>query len=350
MYKKQKPLFRWPGGKFEELKNFEEYFPKNIENYYEPFIGGGSVYLNIEATNYYINDKSTDLINLYKAIKYKKEIFFKILKNIDYYWNSYDEFINFNKIYNQLIEFKDNKINEKNLKENLKEILQGLEKNLDKMIIHYIVFYFKKSLKKGYTFEESYFETAIKAGIYSYVRDEFNSNKKRYEKAAYYYFILQYSFGGLSRFNAKGEFNVPYSGSYNNKKLKLDIFEEQGLLKKFKKTKIDNLDFLKFFEIISKKITKNDFLFLDPPYDCMFNNYDNNPFLQNQQKLLCDYLINNIPCKWMLVISETDFIKKLYFNKAGIYIKEYSKKYKVNIQKRNNQIANHLIISNFELN
>jgi DNA adenine methylase len=42
--------------------------PKKIKNYYEPFIGGGAVYFSVNADNFFINDKSDELIALYNAI------------------------------------------------------------------------------------------------------------------------------------------------------------------------------------------------------------------------------------------------------------------------------------------
>ena len=82
-----KPFIKWPGGKTEELKIILNYLPKNIEDFYEPFVGGGAVYFAIADLNrYYINDKSDELINLYKAIQEKDETFFYAIKEINKCW------------------------------------------------------------------------------------------------------------------------------------------------------------------------------------------------------------------------------------------------------------------------
>ena len=41
-----KPLFKYPGGKFNEYNNIKRFFPKMIENYFEPFFGAGGVFFN----------------------------------------------------------------------------------------------------------------------------------------------------------------------------------------------------------------------------------------------------------------------------------------------------------------
>jgi DNA adenine methylase len=63
-----KPLIKWSGGKSDEIKMFEKYFPENYDRYIEPFIGGGSVYFYLNPTNAIISDVHRELIDLYKSI------------------------------------------------------------------------------------------------------------------------------------------------------------------------------------------------------------------------------------------------------------------------------------------
>ena len=63
-----KPLLKWAGGKEQELKYIIPNLPSSFKNYYEPFIGGGSVYTAIKADSYFINDKSHELIDFYKSV------------------------------------------------------------------------------------------------------------------------------------------------------------------------------------------------------------------------------------------------------------------------------------------
>ena len=63
-----KPLIKWSGGKSDEIKNFEKYFPLNFERYIEPFVGGGSVYFYLNKDNSVISDIHKELIDLYRNI------------------------------------------------------------------------------------------------------------------------------------------------------------------------------------------------------------------------------------------------------------------------------------------
>ena len=63
-----KPLIKWSGGKSDEIKMFEKYFPEHYTLYIEPFIGGGSVYFYLNPVNAVISDVHTELIDLYKCI------------------------------------------------------------------------------------------------------------------------------------------------------------------------------------------------------------------------------------------------------------------------------------------
>jgi DNA adenine methylase len=63
-----KPLVKWSGGKSDEIKMFEKYFPDHYTKYIEPFLGGGSVYFYLNPENSVISDVHSELIDLYKSI------------------------------------------------------------------------------------------------------------------------------------------------------------------------------------------------------------------------------------------------------------------------------------------
>lgn len=68
-----KPFLNYIGSKIFLLKTLNKILPKDIRNYYEPFVGGGSVLLYVnekyDIKKNYINDKDGDLIIVYKIIK-----------------------------------------------------------------------------------------------------------------------------------------------------------------------------------------------------------------------------------------------------------------------------------------
>ena len=165
---------------------------------------------------------------------------------------------------------------------------------------------------------------------------------------ALFVFLRNYAYSGMFRYNDKGEFNVPYGGiSYNHKLMqtKVDYYHSPKLLEHFAKTTIENLDFLDFFR---KHVpTEKDFVFLDPPYDTEFSTYAQNEFTQADQKRLADYLCEECKAKWQLVIKYTPFIYSLY-DRKGIIIQKFDKKYLVSFMNRNDKDVEHLIITNYK--
>ena len=91
-----RPLLKWLGGKTQIIDKIISKFPKKINNYYEPFIGGGSILINllqqkdiIIKGNIYVYDLNKSLIDFYKSIQSNPELFYtKIMKIISFLLNS----------------------------------------------------------------------------------------------------------------------------------------------------------------------------------------------------------------------------------------------------------------------
>ncbi len=64
-----KPIFKWSGGKKDELLQIIPHIPNKFETYLEPFIGGGALYFHIKPNKAVINDVHKELIDLYQSIK-----------------------------------------------------------------------------------------------------------------------------------------------------------------------------------------------------------------------------------------------------------------------------------------
>ena len=60
--------FFYVGDKYKLLPQIKENFPKNIDRFIEPFCGGGSVFLNVSAKKYILNDIDTYIIKLHKFL------------------------------------------------------------------------------------------------------------------------------------------------------------------------------------------------------------------------------------------------------------------------------------------
>lgn len=86
---KAKPFIKWVGGKMKIMDKVIDNIPKKFNNYYEPFVGGGSVLLNMPFKNKaLINDFNSDLIDLYKIVKTKPNELIKKLKSIQNKYNN----------------------------------------------------------------------------------------------------------------------------------------------------------------------------------------------------------------------------------------------------------------------
>ena len=372
-----KSILKWPGGKERELYQIKNALPKQIKNYYEPFIGGGVVFLNVEAENYFINDIISELINLYEILKVSetRAKFIDLLKSIDLLWTELGLFIEKEKeplsfLYKN---YKNNQnksllISEINDFVNTrKSYLTGIIANLFGIELNLFLKEVVKNLtnkitrmcslekKKGNLPENDIpknLEAAIKSAFYMYIRHLLNNIKSfcfnNIEKGAIYFFIRSYCYSGMFRYNKSGQFNVPYGGiGYNNNSLvqKIIYFQSSHISTKLRQTSIHNEDFHSFLK--KQTLTIDDFIFLDPPYDTDFNTYNQNEFTQSDQIRLASYLINDCKAKWMLVIKNTDFIYTLY-NHKDLFISTFDKKYQVSFMNRNDKNVEHLLITNYK--
>ena len=151
----------------------------------------------------------------------------------------------------------------------------------------------------------------------------------------------------MFRYNANGEFNVPYGGiGYNAKTMekKINYYMSDELVERFKSTTVECLDFSDFLR--AHPPAEGDFMFLDPPYDSDFSTYAQNEFGKDDQRRLANYLINECKCKWLMIIKNTPFIYSLY-DGHGLTIKSFDKKYQVSFMNRNDKEVEHLIIKNY---
>jgi DNA adenine methylase len=86
-----RPFLKWVGGKAQLLSQFEQYYPKDFNNYFEPFIGGGALFFNLSPTKAHINDVNATLISAYKNIKNNPEEVMKILKKLETEYKNGDD-------------------------------------------------------------------------------------------------------------------------------------------------------------------------------------------------------------------------------------------------------------------
>jgi DNA adenine methylase len=221
----RKPFLKWVGGKTQIIDKIMDKFPKEINNYYEPFLGGGSVLFALLSFvenkkikvngSIYAYDLNERLINVYKHIQNNKDELWGYLSNIINEYNS--------------IEI-----------DSLKKVESGRKKinPLDKV--------------EGLLSKEHY---------YYYIRNLYNDYiENDIEISAMFIFLNKTCFRGVYR-ESKNGFNVPY-GNYNNPSIidknTIDIISNM----------IQNVIFIKssFNESLDNEFNEGDFLYLDPPY------------------------------------------------------------------------------------
>ncbi|MDE6258469.1 MAG: DNA adenine methylase [Muribaculaceae bacterium] len=282
-----KPLIKYRGGKAKEIPNLLPFIPNFTGRYIEPFLGGGAMFFYLQPERSIINDINHRLINFYRTVQ---------------------------------TDFP-----------TLKSELSELEKIYLKNRIEY------EQLKK----ENPSIRVEDKNEVLYYsLRDMFNGSKEsQYLDATLYYFINKIAYSGMIRYNSKGEYNVPY-GRYKNFNTSLVTFEHSMLLST---ADIHNEDYREIFNMSEV----DDFIFLDPPYDCVFSDYGNNEYrdgfsAEDHRQLAEDFY--NLNCPALMVIGATPLIRELYGRSV---VGEYNKNYSVNIRNRFSSEANHLIVTNY---
>ena len=267
-----------------------EFVPKYKGRYIEPFLGGGAVFFHLEPEQSIINDINTPLMSFYQGVRDNYPCLRKELDAIEsVYTKNRTAFEKLKLLYpNERVEDRN---------------------------------------------EALYYE----------IRNMFNNLiDKQYSDALLYYFINKTAYSGMIRYNAKGEFNVPF-GRYKHFNTSLISIQHSSLLQK---SELFNKDYSAIFNMSQQE----DFMFLDPPYDCIFSDYGNEEYRDgfsetSHRKLAQDF--KNLGCRAMMIIGRTPLIEELY---SGLIIGEYGKQYGVNIRNRFKAESTHLIITNYKLN
>lgn len=212
---KRSPLF-YVGDKYKLMKQLIGLFPAEVGNFYEPFVGGGTVFLNINANKYYLNDIDKNLINIHKFLigsSKDRNRFFKDVEKI---------------------------INKYNLSRSYKEDI--------------VPAFLKKQWKK------TYFARFNKEG-YEKLRTQVNKYAKN--DPLILYILLIYGFNRMLRFNGGGKFNLPVGNVDFNKNV-VNALNSYFDFVRGEKIIFSSKDFRSYFA--DKDFSKNDFVYLDPPY------------------------------------------------------------------------------------
>lgn len=282
-----KPMIKYRGGKSKEIPNIMWHVPRFSGRYIEPFLGGGALFFHLEPRESIINDINPKLISFYRGVRDNYSILRKELDEIEFIYT-----------------------------ENRKK------------------FEALKAIHPTERVEDKNEE------LYYHLRAMFNEViDKSYSDALLYFYINKTAYSGMIRYNARGEFNVPF-GRYQHLNTSSVTLSHSKLLQC---AEILNTDYSEVFNMCKS----DDFVFLDPPYDCVFSDYGNEEYKdgfndENHIRLADDFV--NLPCKALMVIGKTPLTEQLY---KGYIIDEYEKKYAVNIRNRFKATAKHIVVANY---
>lgn len=367
------PLIKWPGGKASEFSVIKNFIPK-YRRYVEPFFGGGAVYFNLRPDLALINDISSNLMLFYQYIKEQNIRFKQCLNAIDSEWRALK--LQAEEACGELLSaFHEYRISSEK-KSDLGEIAsscckkivsdlmkssciicngQALLREIERMVADKLFRTRKNELKSKIDLADEDLKdnivTGFMSGYYMYLRsvlNDFDSGRALYAsteyKIAVYYFIREFCYGAMFRYNAAGEFNIPYGGiAYNSKDFgkKIDSLFSEETHKCFANTQICCGD----FQPILENANDDDFIFLDPPYDSDFSDYEKCLFREAEQRRLAS-LLYNTTAKFLLIIQNTPLIEALYRD-HGFQIYEFDNQYSYCVKGRNDRKAVHLIITNY---
>ena len=351
-----KTILKWPGGKEKELPVIRKYSPTYSGRFVEPFVGGGAVFFDTSTEKCCINDKSTELINLYKCAREKDEDLIKYLQlEIDEF-TSLGTFVDNHQ--EEVLDLYLSKIAVDDFIEKHHDFFSTLAEGYDKVFFKELKKNLSSKISRSAKLEKENgvipdsdrldnIEAAMKSAYYMYIRYLQNhlSILSKGRQAAVFFFIREYCYSSMFRYNGKGEFNVPYGGiSYNRKDFqkKVDYLLSEEMTAKLQSAEIYCEDFEVFINELN--LTEDDYIFLDPPYDTDFSTYAQNEFGHEEQKRLCECL-KRTRAKILLIIKNTDFIYDLY--KDDFNITSFDKKYMVSFMNRNDRDVEHLVITNY---
>jgi len=238
------PIIKWTGSKRFQASSIVDKFPKEINTYYECFIGGGSV----------LGELMERMLST-ESIKVNKIVCIDINEDLIGIW--------------------------KLVRDNPEKLIDGYE-----------------SL---YNMYNSSPEHEYKKKVYAELKNKYNDLRRNNEdlenRSIIFNWLLRNCFNGLVRYSRNGDFNTSCHFSRNGirpDKFKDIVYEWSYDLNKF------NVEFIagSYKDVIDiKNINVNDVMYLDPPYAndsgmYDFDSFNNTEFFDFLRKLNCTYLLS----------------------------------------------------------
>ena len=220
-----KSPLNYTGGKYKLLPQILPLFPKDIKVFYDVFMGGGDVFLNVDAEQIIATDINAPVVSLFNHMWYKVR-----------------EKDNFTKF---LLNYIDGEINR---------------------------FGLSASNKQAYLDYRKHFNDK-----------DFNDLSKVFDLLI----MVAHSFCNQIRFNQKGEFNLPFGKRTFNDKMKNNLINTIDRLKvQNVEFYVDDFE-LTIINLIEDSFNNDSkFVYLDPPYSCGCAQYNAGWDDKNDKRLL----------------------------------------------------------------
>jgi DNA adenine methylase len=311
----EKPFIKWVGGKTQIIDDVIQLFPKHINNYHEPFLGGGSVLLalltqkeNIKIHgNIYASDINPNLIRLYKNVQSNPEELISEVK----------------KIVADFEKCKGTSVNRKPMIEDLNNLIDCSRETY--------YFWIRKQYNLSTASNISLSGVTLSGVTLSGVT-----------LSAMFLFMNKTCFRGIYREGPNG-FNVPY-GNYKNP-LILDETHIRRISLLIKDVIFSHSSFTESFD----KFETNDFVYLDPPYapenETSFVSYTSDGFNLEKHKLLFK-MCKELTCTENKMLMSNADVKLVRDEFESYTIKNISCRRTINSKKPGSK-ANELLITNY---
>ena len=271
MPSRRSPFF-YVGDKFKLLDQLLPLFPENIDRYFEPFLGGGSVAMNVTAKSLVLSDQLQPLIDIHQR--------FSDFKSVDVLLQKREETCKTH---------------------NLKASYFGDEVEKDLKLRH----------------PKTYFAVRNREA-FNAARSNFNKSLDR--DPLLLYLLVIFGFNRLMRFNALGEFNVPVGNVDFNARTASALANYV----EWNSTDSPVVTVADYKNALSGVIGRYYFVYVDPPYLIAEAEY-NKTWGEKQELELLAVLdgLSEAGVRWALSNA------LVYRGRENVHLKKWASKYEV---------------------